>query len=413
MKSLYTLLFGFLSMSIIQVSAQKIFDQEILKRHVYFLASEEMEGRGTGTKGEALAADYLAASFKALHLAPAGESNSYILPFDFKYSTKMHGAEESDLISTTGKNVAGFLDNGAEFTIVIGAHYDHLAKGELGGSRAPQLFGQIHFGADDNASGTAGVLALADYFVNNERKEAFNILFVCFSGEELGLHGSKKFVERLPVAKEKINYMLNMDMIGRMKPDSRTLVVTGMGSAKEWDSLLIANNKDFTLVKDSSGIGASDHSSFYLAGIPVLNFFTGQHSDYHTPGDTPEKINYEGQSEILTYITRIISGTEKLAKLNYMQTANKGSDTPRFKVTMGVMPDYTWQDGGLRLDGVSLDKPAANAGLKAGDIVLQIGDSTVDNIQDYMKVLGKHDKGDKVKVKIKREGKEMMFDLEF
>lgn len=395
------------------LGAQVDFDQEVLKRHVYFLASEEMEGRGTGTKGEAMAADYLAASFKALGLSPVGQEKSYILPFDFKYSTKMHGAEESELISSSGKNVAGFLDNGAEYTIVIGAHYDHLAKGEFGNSRAPNLFGQIHFGADDNASGTSGVLALADYYAKNDRQEAFNILFVCFSGEELGLHGSKKFVERLPIGKEKINYMVNMDMIGRMKPDSRTLVVTGMGSAKEWDSLLIANNKDFTLVKDSSGIGASDHSSFYLAGIPVLNFFTGQHSDYHTPGDTPDKINYEGQSAILNYITRIISGTEQIAKLNYLQTVNKGADTPRFKVTMGVMPDYTWQEGGLRLDGVTADKPAANAGLKAGDIVLQIGESKVDNIQDYMKVLGKHETGDKVKVKIKREGKEMLLDLQF
>jgi len=384
-----------------------------LKKDVYYLASEELAGRGSGQPGGDLAAAYIKERFEQLGLKPMGMDATYFHPFQFTYGGNPHGQSDENTIEGTGINVAAYLDNGASSTIVIGGHYDHLGKGEFGNIRDPKQIGVAHVGADDNASGTAGVLALAEYFSKNERTEAFNFLFICFSGEELGLIGSKRYVEDNLYPIDELNYMINLDMIGRLDPEKRTLHIHGVGTSDVWVPMIDGMNSNFQIVKDSSGTGPSDFTSFYLAKVPVLHFYTGAHSDYHTPNDTPDKINYEGQKEVLQKIIAIIEATEDIGKIGFQETKSVQSGTSRFKVTLGVMPDYAWQEAGLKLDGVSEGRPADMAGIKGGDIILSIGDIKIETIQDYMSILGKHDKGDNVTAIVKRGDETLQLQITF
>jgi len=392
----------------------------MLSKDVHFLASDECEGRGTGQPGERVAAEYIRERFESLGLKPMGTDGSYFHTFPFSYNPRQthsaHGTDQQDdvkPIEGEGINVAAYLDNSAEYTIIIGAHYDHLGRGEFGNSRDPNGVGAIHYGADDNASGTAGVLALAEYFCTNKRREKANFLFICFSGEELGLLGSKKYVEDRLYPARKTNYMVNMDMIGRLDKEDPRLFVHGIGTAPVWDSLVTVHNPGYQLVKDSSGVGPSDFTSFYLAKMPVIHFYTGAHSDYHTPNDTPDKINYEGQAEVLHYVIDIIEATEEMPRLTFQETANKQMGPSRFKVTLGVMPDYSFAGPGLKIDGVTEDRPAQKAGIVAGDIILSIGEQEIETIQDYMKVLGSHEKGDQVPASVQRGDETLKLNIEF
>jgi hypothetical protein len=396
----------------IDATSQSI-DTSQLRKYVYYLASEELQGRGTGQEGEKLSADFIASEFMRFGLKPIGNEGSYFHSFEYKYSPKAHASDETLAFEGIGINVVAYLDNSADMTIVIGAHYDHLGTGEFGNSRETEPVGKVHYGADDNASGVAGVLALADFFANNARKESYNIIFICFSAEEFGLIGSKKFVQDATYDLAKVNYMINMDMIGRLDYDTRKLMVFGTGTAAEWDALLSATKHEFQLSKDSSGTGPSDHTSFYLADIPVLSFFSGIHSDYHTTADTPDKINYRGQAEILQYIVRLIEASEDQGKLTFQKTAVRQSESPRFKVTLGVMPDYSWPNAGLKLDGVTEGRAAQLAGIKAGDLIMKIGEIDIQNIQDYMKILSMHEKGDKVDAIIIRNNEKVNLSIEF
>lgn len=386
--------------------AQQI-DPSKIKEHIKTLASDEYEGRNTGSEGEKKANAYIEKQFKSVKLQPKGEKG-YDQSFTFKAGTHGTGAEG------TAENIIGYIDNGAENTIIIGAHYDHLGLGNDGSSLDANPKGKIHNGADDNASGTAGVIELARYFQNNKKKEKNNLLFICFSGEELGLFGSKYFTEHPTIDFSKVSYMINMDMIGRL-PESKHLSVSGTGTSTVWEPLLQKLSNDKIIIKtDSSGMGPSDHSSFYVKSIPAIHFFTGSHSDYHKPTDDWDKINYEGETEVLKVIIKVIEGLDNEPKLAFLSTKNKSMGGSRsFKVTMGIMPSYTSEIEGLLVDGVSDDKPAKKAGILAGDVIIQMGDIQVKDIQNYMEALGKFEKGQTIPVKVKRKDEVVTLNVTF
>jgi aminopeptidase YwaD len=321
----------------------------------------------------------------------------------------------------TGNNVVGFIDNGASNTVIIGAHFDHLGFGEDGNSMIRNIANPgIHNGADDNASGTAAMLELARMFKMPAGKNNFlknsNYLFIAFSGEELGLYGSKYFTEHPTVDLKNANYMINMDMVGRLNDSTNTITLGGYGTSPMWSAFIDANKREpFAIKIDSSGTGPSDHTSFYRKDIPVLFFFTGLHPDYHKPSDDFDKINYTGEAKIVNYIYALINNINtKNQKLAFTKTRETQTGTSsRFSVTMGIMPDYTFSGSGVRADGVSDGRPAQKAGLKAGDVIIQLGDYPVSSVENYMQVLGKFKKGDKTKVKYKRANETKEAEVEF
>jgi Peptidase family M28/PDZ domain len=403
-----TFLIGFITILCFNLGFSQVrFEQTYLEKHLEYLASDKLKGRGTGTKEELKAAKYIAKQFKKIGLQPKGDAGTYFHHFSFKKSNDPHGFVAPDAPITKSQNVAGFLDNGAPHTIVIGAHYDHLGLGHDHNSLEANPEGKIHNGADDNASGTTGVIALAKYFQNNGIKENSNFLFLCYSGEELGLLGSKKYCETPTIDLKTVNYAINMDMIGRLNPTTKRLVVGGVGTAPNFSTLVDMMPGDIVAVKDSSGIGPSDHTSFYLKDIPVLFFFTGGHSDYHKPTDDADKINYKGMIEVLDYAVGMIQRLDDKGKLTFQATKKKAEDTPSFKVTLGIMPDYAFDGMGVRIDGVTDNRPAAKAGLLKGDVIIQLGDLPVTDMQAYMKGLSNYKKGDETTVKVKRNAEEI------
>lgn len=383
-----------------------------IKKHISYLAGDNLHGRGTSSDDEKKAADYIAKEFKKYGLAP-GNKSSYLYDFTFKKNLSPHDTSTANVPERKGINVVGFLDNKAPYTIVIGAHYDHLGLGHDHNSLDANPDGKIHNGADDNASGTSGVLELANYFASNKKTEKYNFLFMCFSGEELGLLGSKKWCENPSYPLEKINYMINMDMIGRLNDSTNKLIIYGVGTSPVWVPMIDTLKSSLSIKKDSAGIGPSDQTSFYLKNIPVLHFFTGQHSDYHKPTDDAEKINYKGEVKVLEYIIRVVNNTESMEKLAFLKTKNPDKGKGGFKVTMGIMPDYTFEGKGLKVDGVSDGKPAAKAGVQKGDLIIQLGEYPINNVQDYMKALGNFKKGQTTVVRVMREGKEVSLDVTF
>ena len=319
---------------------------------------------------------------------------------------------EIEKIERKGHNVIGYIDNGAAHTIVIGAHYDHLGYGDEGslyrGEKA------IHNGADDNASGTAALIELARYVKVSGLKKN-NYLFIAFSGEEKGLLGSNYFVKHPTIDLKSVSYMLNMDMVGRLKPDEKVLIINGSGTTARWKTLLDSVSVDNIKLKETeSGVGPSDHTSFYLQDIPVLHFFSGTHSDYHKPSDDEDKINYEGAVSITVIIKNILQKTDSPEKLIFSKTNDSDNeDAPKFKVTLGVVPDYAFEGEGMRIDGVTDDRPASKAGLEPGDIVIQLGEYKVLDMMSYMKALSKFSKGETTKVKVLRNHQELEKDITF
>jgi hypothetical protein len=384
-----------------------------MKADVVYLASDSLQGRETGTSYELLAADYIAKRMKESGLEPKGNAETYFQTFSFKPSSDPHQeaafTDEKGDAFLTGTNVIGYIDNGAAQTVVIGAHYDHLG---MGGEGSLHREGEaIHNGADDNASGVAVMLDLA-YELKMSDKKGNNYLFMAFSGEEMGLLGSNYFTKNSTIALDSITYMINMDMVGRLN-DENTLAIYGTGTSTRWNQIVNAVNKDFTLALSESGVGPSDHTSFYLNDIPVLHFFTGQHEDYHKPGDDAEKLNYDGMQKISDYILRITAEFDTAGKLAFRKTKNESEEVPRFKVGLGVVPDYLFTGKGMRIDGISEEKPAQKAGLMKGDIVVKLGDSTVVDMMSYMRTLATFDNGDKTMVTVDRDGKMVEKEIEF
>jgi len=313
----------------------------------------------------------------------------------------------------TGYNVVGFINNNAENTIIIGAHYDHLGYGEDHNSLYTGSVPKIHKGADDNASGTAATIELSKLLKVSKFKNN-NYLFICFSGEELGLFGSKYFTEQPTVDLAKINYMVNMDMVGRLNDSSHALTIGGYGTSPVWAQTVTAEDKFLKIKLDSSGTGPSDHTSFYRKDIPVLFFFTGLERDYHKPTDDASKINYAGELMVIKYIYKVIEGADKKGKIAFTKTKETGMGANMsFKVTLGIMPDYTFTGSGVRADGISEGKAAQKAGLKAGDVIMQLGDYKFTNLQTYMQTLNKFNKGDATKVTIKRGNDILVYDVVF
>lgn len=341
---------------------------------------------------------------------------------NYKTYNRYAGSIEKDLpvemnivlnkVEMTGTNVAAYIDNGAQYTVVIGAHYDHLGYGEDGNSLNAKKDRQIHNGADDNASGTAALLQIAEWIKNNKLSH-YNYLFAHFSGEELGLFGSKSFVKDESLDSNKIAYMINMDMVGRLNDSTHALTVGGVGTSPVWGGVISQSDKNFKIGFDTSGVGPSDHTSFYHIGVPVLFFFTGSHRDYHKPGDDADKINYKGEAAIIHYIYNVVAKMEKEPKPHFTTTKQTTMGKTRFKVTLGIMPDYTFQEGGVRVDGVIDDRPAIKAGVQNGDIIIQLGDHKINGMQTYMEALGAFNSGDKTMIKVMRDGKEMSMPLEF
>jgi len=308
-------------------------------------------------------------------------------------------------------NVIGILEgsdaNLKSEVVVIGAHYDHLGRGGEGSLASRE--GDIHHGADDNASGVAGLLELARIFSSERSTHKRSIVFVAFSGEEEGLIGSNYYVNQPTFPLEKTVAMINMDMIGRMR--DRKLTIGGVGTATEWkDYIQTANEASgpggptrhagigkadgvkpgFVLALNEDGYGPSDHSSFYAKKVPVLFFFTGSHEDYHKPSDTADKIAYADESRIVLMIANIVqticdATTRPTYKLARSESAGRSAG---FRVYLGTIPNYADSTNGLTLDGVREDSPAAKAGLKAGDRIVKLAGREVKNVYDYTYALG-------------------------
>jgi len=310
-----------------------------------------------------------------------------------------------------GNNVMVQIDNNAANTVVIGAHYDHIGYGKFGSRyTGPPA---IHNGADDNASGTAMLIELARWLKNSDL-ENNNYLFVAFSGEEMGLYGSKALVKSKNFNSNIMNYMLNYDMVGRLDEDS-VLLVNGVGTSGNWNALNDIEIEGISEIKKTeSGLGPSDHASFYLENIPVIHFFTGAHNDYHKPSDDEEFINYDGMEAIFNLSLALIDSLNNDGKLNFQKTADTNTDNvPKFTVTLGVMPDYVFDGKGMRIDGVSDGKTASKAGIEAGDVVIKMGDYNVTDMMSYMEALSKFKKGDKTIVEIQRDKETKTFNIEF
>ncbi|HTQ38568.1 MAG TPA: M20/M25/M40 family metallo-hydrolase [Pirellulales bacterium] len=414
---------------------------ERLARTVLYLSSDELEGRGLGSKGLDLAADYIAGQFREIGLktdlydgapfqkftAPAASPHGTKLPIapgNNDVNGKPSNADRSKADANNmpppatepnriaAKNVVAVLEGEgphADEAIVIGAHYDHLGRGEPG-SLEPDSH-EIHHGADDNASGVAAMLEIARQLAAREKKLPRQVVFIAFTGEERGLYGSAHYVKDPLAPLDKTIAMLNLDMVGRMTDDK--LIVYGTGTASEWGDLLTRLNEkhDFQLTRHPEGYGPSDHSSFYAKRIPVLFFFTGTHKDYHRPSDTFDKINVDGMRRVAELVAdAAVAIAETDARPTYKDIGGpsqfaKSGDRPYF----GSIPDFSQDQPGYALMGVSKGGPAEAAGIQGGDIILRLGDYPIANLEDFDTALRKFKAGDRITVLVKRGSDEMKF----
>lgn len=303
-------------------------------------------------------------------------------------------------------------------TIVIGAHYDHLGLGgPSSGSRRPDTLA-VHNGADDNASGVAGMLELAEALAAERKMLRRSILFVALSAEEMGTLGSNYFVENPPLPLSQIKYMINFDMIGRMKADEKTFSIGGTGTAMGMEEILtrFAQGRDFTIKMSPEGYGPSDHAAFYAKDIPVLFFMAGMHEDYHTPDDDSDKLNYSGEKQLIDYTLAVVRElANHTAALAFQEAGPKSQPQGgrRFKVTLGIMPDFSSAKiKGVRAELVTPNRPAARAGMQKGDIIVAIEGKPVNDIYEYMHRLSELRSGDRVSVEVLRNGKKEILIVE-
>lgn len=308
-------------------------------------------------------------------------------------------------------SIEGSDDSLAAQYVIIGAHHDHLGMGGPGtSSRAPDTIA-IHYGADDNASGVAGVLELAEYIGSLEPARSFE--FLTFGGEEMGLLGSKYYAENPTIDLDQVQAMINLDMIGRLNED-RMIQIGGIGTSHLFRAMIdtINTKYNFNLKYSEAGYGPSDHSSFYAKDIPVLFISTGAHTDYHTPSDVVEKINFEGMQELLYFVADIAMELANAPeKIEFTEAGPKTGSSSRSRmggITFGLMPDMVYDgDEGMPVTFVTEGKPAAAAGMKGGDIIKAVDGKKVGNVYDYMERLGQLKAGQSVIVKIDREGEEI------
>ena len=317
-------------------------------------------------------------------------------------------------IQKTSRNIVGLLQgsnpSGTNEVVIIGAHMDHLGMGGEGsGSLKPDTVA-INHGADDNASGTAGLLELAQYLSAQKTSIQRSFLFIAFSGEELGLLGSDYYVKHplLPLATSIA--MINMDMIGRMKDSA--LVVEGIGTSPQFEDIVKKENTDPSIVLKlkPDGYGPSDHASFYSKDIPVLFFFTNLHDDYHRPTDTWDKINYPDEEKVVELVGRIalrLATVQERPSFTKVATSSAGGERRDVRVSLGVVPDYAEDIAGLKISGTRPGSAAEKAGLKADDIIIKFGKKEIKNIYDFTAVLGEYKPGDEVVIVVKRGTQEV------
>jgi aminopeptidase YwaD len=376
--------------------------------------------RGGGSASTGIVAVNATADVAEALLAPSGKGlvdlqrdiDSAVQPQSFAIPGVVAHLE-IELIRDKGRtaNVIGLLPGRDPLlqaeAIVIGAHYDHLGRGGES-SLAPDRYGEVHPGADDNASGVAGLIALAEVFAQLGAKRS--LVFIAFSGEEMGLLGSAHYVKHAPWPLEKTSAMLNLDMIGRLQHDR--LYVTGADTATEFRVTLqeAAKGLGLTLQLSGDGYGPSDHTPFYANGRPVLMFFTGPHADYHRPSDTPEKINAEG----LATVVKLVFGTaaalaHRPEPLTFVRTQGEPSSTRErgvgYGAYFGSIPDFSESPTpGVRLSGVRPDSPAEKAGLQAGDTIVALTGVTVRTLDDLVFALRSKRAGERVEVIYRRDG---------
>ena len=386
-----------------------------INSHISFLASDEMKGREAGTVEETKAANYIADWFQEYGLEPAGDGDTYFQEFTVNMSVLENPhttADDSTADKRLAKNVAAILQGtgNSEEVIIIGAHYDHLGMGEFG-SLSSSDEPKIHNGADDNASGTAGLLELAEYFSENRTKT--DILFLAFSGEEMGLLGSQHFVDDPTIDISNSLAMINMDMIGRM--NNNRMMIFGVATTGQWESILTKANSDsldMDLVAD--GTGSSDHTSFYYQNMPVLHYFTDTHADYHRPSDDVEWVNPEGQEKLLKHAARVVQTLDELDKEDLPFVEAPGEQRQSMSMdgpTLGVLPDYGFDGTGFKITGVSSGGPAEKAGLKGGDVIIKIGEMEIEDIYGYMGALNELEKGQKVEITVLRNEERLTLEV--
>jgi aminopeptidase YwaD len=338
--------------------------------------------------------------------------NQTMEPIVFQLDINISAKADVIQKNATTFNVAGMLKGNDpvlknEF-IVVGAHYDHLGMGGPGsGSRALDTIA-VHYGADDNASGVAAVIEMA-YKATAVKNNRRSLIFAAFGAEEMGLIGATSFTANPPVDLTKVVAMFNFDMVGRLDTNSRALSIGGSQTSLETEEILNRLGNEFALSLSPEGSGPSDHAAFYMQNIPVFFISTGAHPDYHTPDDVAEKINYEGVSDIVDFIWMVaseVSNRENLLTFQESGSKVRRSRGGRMKVTLGVMPDFAGQEkSGLRIDAVTKDKPASQAGMLKGDIITAINGNPVGNIYDYMNRLNTFEEGQTISIDIMREGK--------
>lgn len=371
--------------------------------HVRYLASDVMGGRANGSDALNTAADYIAARFRTVGLTPAGDNGTFFQRFELTAAPPdIRGSRPQ------ARNVVAALA-GRDPTlrdewVVIGAHYDHLGLGERG-SLAPSARGQIHHGADDNASGTSGVLELARLAATGTRRFGRSLLFTTFAGEELGLLGSAYFTNHPPVPIEAMAAMINMDMIGR--PRNRRVFVGGVGTSPALRPWLDELNRRVGLQLDysDSGFGSSDHTSFTVKHIPVLFFFSGLHGDYHKPSDTFDKIDADGARQVLSLVYLMMERLANDPARPQWTAVDEGAPSAGggsgYGPYFGSIPDFGAASGVLFAE-VRPGSPAAQAGLRAGDLLVEFDGKPIQNLYDFTYALRAKKPGDVVRVIVRR-----------
>jgi hypothetical protein len=369
---------------------------------VKYLADDALKGRLAGSDGERCAGEFIAKEFARIGLKPGGGDGTFFQSLDLASVLNPHAP------GGTGRNVIATLE-GADPDlkrewIVVGAHYDHLGEGGTPNSLAPGERA-IHNGADDNASGVAAVLWVAERLAAS--RPARSVAFVAFTGEESGLLGSAFYVNHPASGADPIVAMINLDMVGRL--GSGTLLVYGVGTAVEWNALLepAAARAGVPIATKGDGYGPSDHTSFYLKDVPVLHFFTNTHGDYHKPSDDWDKIDPKGLTAVATIVADVAAAAaNSRPKLTLKRGAGEppkpGGTTGGYGAWLGSVPDFTPVDRGVKLSGVTKGSPAEAAGIRAGDIVLGLGTHDVADLQAMTNALRAHKPGDVVDVQVLR-----------
>ncbi|MCC5942405.1 MAG: M28 family peptidase [Balneolaceae bacterium] len=381
-----------------------------LQEHIEWLAADEREGRLAGSLQEAATANYIADYFQQTGLLHFVDSETYLQQFVLNGPMVQAMGMENHI----SRNVVGAVE-GSEYPerfIIIGAHYDGQGSGgiiSMDLNNEPE----IHNSADDNASGTAGLMWLADRFADNPARST--IIFAAFSGEEMGLLGSEYFVGRMDMPRDSVLAMINLDMIGRL--DDGQLSIFGTGTASIWDDLLdeiTADSLEITRVPD--GMSSSDHASFSRAGIPVLHYFTNTHDDYHRASDTADKINYRGMEWVLDHTEQIIRKLDQLSpdEIEFRTSGNQGNNPSILEgVTLGVVPDYNYSGTGFRIDRVRAGSLAEEAGFRDGDIITQINNENITDIFNYMEMLNTFSEGESANIRVMRNRDEVELSVQF